>query len=99
MTEDTIVDFNDKDCLRYWPFEGDFGAPGDRVLKDKIGIARKSGPCEICEHDIQPGERIRMLSAVFDGSLMSYRWCSTCCAAMAAIRQNRLANLCQPTKR
>jgi len=93
------VDFNDKDCLRYWPFEGDFGAPGDRVLKDKIGIARKSGPCEICEHDIQPGERIRMLSAVFDGSLMSYRWCSTCCAAMATIWQDRIDNLCQPTKR
>ena len=27
---------------------------------------------------------MRLLAAVFDGSLMSYRWCSECCAAMAA---------------
>lgn len=25
-----------------------------------------------------------LLAAVFDGTLMSYRWCSECCAAMAA---------------
>ena len=29
-------------------------------------------------------ERVRLLAAVFDGTLMNYRWCSECCAAMAA---------------
>lgn len=38
----------------------------------------------MCRQEIVPGERARLLAAVFDGTLMSYRWCSECCAAMAA---------------
>ena len=34
----------------------------------------------MCKHQHRP----RLLAAVFDGTMMSYRWCSECCAAMAA---------------
>lgn len=74
---------NDEKVLGFDPFQGDFEAPGDKVLKDKIGIARKAGECFDCSQQIQPGERVRLLSARFDGELMSYRWCALCCEAMA----------------
>lgn len=76
--------FDEAECLKVNPFEGDFGSPGDRVLKDKIGTARKGGTCGMCCQEITPGERVRLLAAVFDGTLMNYRWCSACCGAMAA---------------
>lgn len=78
-----IPEFSDDDCLRINPFEGDFGSPGDRVLKDKIGVARKAGECHDCGQQIQPGERVRMRTEISDGDLMSFRWCRACCYAMA----------------
>jgi len=78
------VPFDESECLAVNPFEGDFGAPGDKVLKDKIVTTRKAGSCGMCSQAIQPGTRARSLAAVFDGSLMNYRWCASCCAAMAA---------------
>jgi hypothetical protein len=71
--------------LQYYPFEGDFGDPSDRILRDHICTARKMGPCHLCAQIIQPGERIRSLSAKFDGELRSYRWCNACCEAMAKV--------------
>lgn len=79
------VTFSENDCLAYDPFDGDFGMPGDRILKDKIVLARKSGQCHICGQQIKPGEKIRSMAAVYtDDGFMSFRWCSECCAAMAA---------------
>ena len=75
--------FSENDCLACGPFDGDFGSPDDRILKDKMVTARKAGACFLCEREITPGERIRTMAAVFDGELMSYRWCNACCAAMA----------------
>lgn len=75
-------DFLDKDCLCFDPFEGDFGSPGDHILKDKMVTSRKGGPCFCCNKDIVPGSRIRTMVAVFDGELCSYRWCNLCCHAM-----------------
>lgn len=72
-----------KDCLDCNPFEGDFGEQSDRVLSDKIVIARKQVTCGCCFETIQIGSNARKLSAVFDGNLMSYAWCETCCKAMA----------------
>ena len=43
-----MTTFNEADCLKTNPFEGDFGSPGDKVLKDKIGTARKGGTCGMC---------------------------------------------------
>jgi hypothetical protein len=76
--------FDEAECLKTNPFEGDFGSPGDKVLKDKIVTARKSGTCCLCLQEIIPGERVRTLAAIFDGEMRSYRWCSECCEALAA---------------
>lgn len=64
------------------PFEGDFGGPDDRILRDKMVNARKARECQDCGQQIQPGERIRTMTAVFDGELMNYSWCQLCCEAM-----------------
>ena len=79
-----MTDTQEAECLKCNPFEGDFGSPCDRELKDKIVTARKAGTCGMCRQGIAPGERVRTLAGVFDGSLMHYRWCEKCCVAMAA---------------
>jgi hypothetical protein len=83
LTVGLDAEFDEAECLKYWPFDGDYGHPRDKILKDKIGIARKPGPCCECLTEIVPGERIRMIGAIFDDQMMSYRYCSACCAAMA----------------
>lgn len=77
-------ELDEQACLAVNPFEGDFGGTDDRTLRDKIGLARKENPCFLCGQTIRPGELVRMMAAVFDGELCSYRWCSLCCYAMAA---------------
>lgn len=72
----------ERDVLAFDPFDGDFGEPGDSVLRNKMVTARKEGPCSHCGNQICRGERVRSMSARF-GDLMSYRWCAPCCAAMA----------------
>lgn len=79
-----MTETQENDCLKCNPFEGDFGSPGDKVLKDKIVTARKGGTCGMCLQEIQPGERARTLAAIFDGAMRHYRWCEKCCEAMAA---------------
>jgi len=75
--------FDEKKCLSADPFAGDFGEPDDRTLRDKIVVARKAGPCHDCAQTIKPGERVRSRSDIFDGQMMSFRWCEKCCEAMA----------------
>lgn len=70
------------------PFDGDFGAPDDRILLDRIGIARKAGACSFCETTINPGDQQRRMSAKFDGQLRSYRWCVPCCRNMAGMEDD-----------
>lgn len=72
----------ERDVLAFDPFDGDFGEPGDSVLRNKMVTARREGPCSHCGNQISKGERVRSMSAIF-GNLMSYRWCALCCAAMA----------------
>lgn len=78
------VKFDEEKCLSYYPFEGDFGSPGDRTLKDKIVTGRSKSTCVECLSTTQQGERCRVLTAIFDGEMRSYRWCSACCAAFVA---------------
>lgn len=73
---------NEAEVLSYDPFEGDFGGPGDRTLTDKMVTARKARACHLCCQDIKPKMRIRVLSAILDGDLMSFAWCEECCKAM-----------------
>lgn len=75
---------HDELTLSFDPFEGDFGAPGDKVLTNRMVIARKPGPCSHCATAIQKGERIRRQTSKFDGELMTHRWCALCCTAMAS---------------
>lgn len=71
------------DALAYDPFAGDFGMPGDRWLRNAIVTARKAHPCFECTQQINPGERTRIIAAIFDGEFFSYRWCQLCTEAMA----------------
>ena len=71
------------ECLACDPFEGDFGDSGDRTLRDKIVIARKPGECHLCGAMIEPKEKVRSRSDIFDGEIMYFRWCNLCCKAMA----------------
>lgn len=75
--------FDESACLDVNPFEGDFGEPSDRVLQDKIVTTRKPAMCGCCRGVTEVGERTRSIKAIFDGQMMSYRFCSECCHAMA----------------
>lgn len=75
---------NEAAALQYDPFSADFGSPSDKTLSDKMVTARKGGECHHCGQSVQPGTRIRAMSAVIDGTLHSHRWCNACCEAMAA---------------
>ncbi len=75
--------YDEEECLRVDPFEGDFGDPSDKILKDKIVTARKARSCYFCEEDVVPGTRIRTRTMLLAGQLHCYSWCEKCCAAMA----------------
>lgn len=77
----------DQQILDFDPFEGDFGAPGDKVFTNRMSIARKPGPCAHCESEIAKGERVRRQVSKFDGELMTHRWCALCCKAMASYEE------------
>ncbi|TXE56999.1 hypothetical protein [Serratia nematodiphila] len=71
------------DALSFDLFEGDYGAPGDTCLRDKIVKCRKEHICHICGGGINPGELARSSQWKFDGELHSYHCCSACVEAMA----------------
>ena len=73
---------HESDVLAVNPFEGDFGSPGDRTLKNKMVTARKEGECHLCGGKTVPGTRIRVMTEKFEGRLEYYRWCNECCVAM-----------------
>lgn len=71
-----------EDALMFNPFEGDFGCPEDRTLKDKIVKFRKQHTCHICQGDTEIGEVGRNIVSVFDGELVPFYFCNECCEAM-----------------
>lgn len=75
------LDLLDRATLAYDPFSGD--DTDYKTLRDKMVIARKSGPCHICQETIQPRQRVRALAQVFDGTAATFRFCPVCCDAMA----------------
>ena len=72
------------EALYFDPFEGDFGEPGDRTIKDKIVKFRKPHRCHICDVTTQVGEVGRNRVDVFAGALYSVYFCHECCVAMVA---------------
>jgi len=69
-------------CLADDPFAGDFG-DGEVVLSDKMVTNRKGGTCATCHGVCEPGTRNRVRVERYDGVLERFRWCQTCCFAMA----------------
>lgn len=76
---------NEEDVLAYDPFSGDFegGGDRDRLLKDKMVTARKEATCHICRETIKPKDRVRTIVEVYGNKLMSFKFCTACCEAMA----------------
>lgn len=72
----------ERDCLADDPFAGDFG-DGEVALSDKMVTNRKGGTCHTCAGECQPGTRNRVLVERSEGALITYRWCQSCCFAMA----------------
>jgi hypothetical protein len=72
------------EALDFDPFQGDFGAPGDRELSDVMRKARKQHECCHCKGPIIPGESYRARADIADGELMQWKWCALCCAAMVS---------------
>ena len=75
MSRDEIV-------LRYmlWGFD----ETPYRVMSNRMVTTRKISPCAICFEAIPVGARVRAQSEVFEGKAMTFRLCSTCCAAVVA---------------
>ena len=70
--------------LDYDPFEGDFGAPGDKVFSDRLVLSRKTYECFHCGGGIAFGEKHRSRYEKSDGEMRTFRWCGKCCEAMVA---------------
>lgn len=72
------------DALEFDLFQGDFGTSEDIELSNKIVKSRGVYVCHICAGVIEKGDTHRSTTWKFDGELMSYRCCNTCCVAMVA---------------
>ena len=64
------------------PFAGDFGN-GEVALSNKMVTTRGGGTCHTCAGECLPGTRNRVLTERGDEGLETFRWCQTCCFAMA----------------
>lgn len=70
-------------ALHYDPFAGDEGYDGDRCLRDGMVRTRATHWCHMCDCGIYRGELTRCAVWIFAGEIVTYRWCSECCEAMA----------------
>lgn len=55
-----------------------------QVISDQVGSTRIPGPCAWCGGQILAGTRIRRLEREANGKREVTRFCTACCAAMAA---------------
>ncbi len=84
-------------CMSEDPFAGDFGS-GEVSLSDKMVTNRKGGTCHMCAGPCEPGTRNRVLTERDEGGLQTFRWCQSCCFALAvydirpSIGDARIAN-------
>ena len=74
-------------ALKYWPFDGDFGMPGDRKLRDGIVKFRYRHECVHCRGPVEPGTKGRSLTMLWeDGNgPVTGRYCTACTEAMAIL--------------
>jgi hypothetical protein len=71
--------FDEVSALLFDPFTGDFPDLTYRPIKNKIGTARKPGPCFSCGGQISQGDRIRMMTGFHSYGIISHRFCPQCC--------------------
>ncbi|TCQ06223.1 hypothetical protein C8J40_1058 [Sphingomonas sp. PP-CC-3A-396] len=64
------------------PFAGDFGN-GEVAISGKMVTTRGGGTCHTCAGECMPGTRNRVLTERRDEGLQTFRWCQSCCFAMA----------------
>lgn len=76
------IPFDECDVLAFYPFDGEYGNPGDVTLRDYIVKSRTTHVCHICGCSIKPGSIVRSLVEKIDGELMSFYFCTECCVAM-----------------
>jgi hypothetical protein len=69
-------------CMADDPFAGDFG-DGEILFSDKMVTNRKGGKCHHCAGQCERGTRNRVIVEVTEGGIASYRFCQSCCFAMA----------------
>lgn len=70
-------------ALHYDPFAGDFGGDHNVHFRDLIVTFRAQHWCHMCQCGIAKGTRGRLSVWKFDGEVITYRWCTECCEAMA----------------
>lgn len=92
------------EATKYNPFDGDFGDPCDRTLRDGIVTFRFQHDCCLCPATIEKGESGRSLTMLWaDGSparVATYRYCHACTKAMAKVfRDNGRALDARPVRR
>lgn len=76
--------FNEKLCLMFDPFAGDFEGDGnDQILSNKIVTVRKERECSNCFRKVKKGTRARVQTEIYDGKLHCATFCQECCIAMA----------------
>jgi hypothetical protein len=84
MTNNKLTEDQISNALEFDLFQGDFGSPGDCELSNKIVTSRGEYVCHICHGPIIKGEEHRSSKYKFDGEILGYRCCNTCCIAMAS---------------
>jgi len=67
-------------CLDFDPFAGDECELAN--LSNKFVTARKERKCHICNEMIHKGDRIRIITDIFDGDFSSASICNACCEAI-----------------
>lgn len=76
-----VLTFDEAKALAFDPFQGDID--GGALLKDKIVTARKEAECNNCKSTVKPGDRVRSITERDYDELVTYRFCTACCVAMA----------------
>lgn len=72
------------DALQEDMFAGDFGDGTERCLENKIVHGRTVTACSWCGLPTKAKTHHRVMLWIFDGGFCRYRYCESCCRAMAA---------------
>lgn len=60
------------------PFDGDWGDDSYTQLSNKIVTIKKARPCDYCKLSIEVGDRARVMTSAYDGTIMRHTFCADC---------------------